>query len=121
MIENSEPHGDSEETSALLLLARNQETRLAKLEETQKKTLFARLTEDAGAIALLLGLLLTVTSLYNILVTQPAADRIADISAFNKAVIAATERQQQVLKFRLLSKICGRSRARVERQVYDRA
>jgi hypothetical protein len=78
------------------LLIENHEIRIAKLEGNNQKHIFRRLTENAGAIALFLGLVLTAVSLYDALVVKPEADRINRISQFNAAVNSAAKTQQEL-------------------------
>src|SRR5581483_2716720 len=75
--------------------------RLRKLEDGEKKTPFKRLLENAGACALLLGLVLTLFSLYDVLVAKPEADRISRISSFNEAVNAAAKKRQDLIRTEL--------------------
>jgi hypothetical protein len=77
-----------ESHDAILLTLKNQEGRIAKLEDTAQKTLFSKMTAIASATALFLGLGLTSVSLYDAFVTKPESDRIGRLSQFNEAINA---------------------------------
>jgi len=83
------------EAGAILLVLKNLEARLHKVEDP-KKTLFKKSTENAGAIALFLGLVLTFASLYDVFVIKPAADRLSALTQFNRAVSSAAQIRQEL-------------------------
>src|SRR5215467_15327376 len=88
----------------MLLLVGSLQARVKKLEGEGKKTLLKSITTSASTSALLLGLVLTFTSLYDALVTKPRADRVSRISQFNQAVNSASKVYQEVLQVKTLSK-----------------
>lgn len=59
---------------------------------------FKAFTDNAGAVALLLGVILSALSLYDILVRRPEADRIAAITQFNQAVNSAAKTRQELIQ-----------------------
>jgi hypothetical protein len=96
--------GDDSKTNSInaddtvLLMLKNQETRIESLESDSKKTSFKRLTESASASALFLGLVLTFVSLYDAFVTKPESDRINRLSQFNQAIISAVKTRQEFIQ-----------------------
>lgn len=84
----------SSSQEAILMVLKNLEARVDKLEGGAHKSLFGRVTENAGAVALFLGLVLTFASLRDVFVTKPEADRINAISQFNRAVGSAAQIRQ---------------------------
>jgi hypothetical protein len=80
------------------LVLRNLDTRLTKLEDGTKKSTLKKITENTGAIALFLGLVLSFASLYDVLVTKPEAERINTLSQFNRAVSSAAQIRQDLLQ-----------------------
>lgn len=83
---------------ALTLLVQSQERRITKIEDAGQKSTFKKLSENAGACALILGLILTFASLYDVFVTKPAAERIASLSQFNTTVNAAAKIRQELVQ-----------------------
>lgn len=82
---------------AVSVLLASLERRISDLEETTHKNPLKRLTENAGACALVLGLILTLASLYDVFVTKPAAERVANLSQFNAAVNSAAKTRQELI------------------------
>ncbi len=80
----------------LFLIIKDHQTRIAKLEDQGQKTFFKRITTSASTSALLLGLILTFASLYDVFVAKPEADRVSRIAAFNNAVNAAAKIRQDL-------------------------
>jgi hypothetical protein len=74
--------------------------RVAALERPDT-SFMKRLTENAGAIALFLGLVLTFASLYDVFFAKPAADRVEAIGKFNQAVNSAAQVRQEMLEMQL--------------------
>lgn len=83
---------------AILLMIKSQEARIAKLEDSNQKTLFKKMTASASASALVLGLVLSLISLYDIFVTKPEANRISKLSQFNQTVNSAAKTRQEILQ-----------------------
>jgi len=83
---------------------RELQRRVQKLEEEEKKTLLKRVVASASTSALLLGLVLTFASLYDVFIAKPAADRIARINQFNQAVGSAAKIRQELEQFQLQAK-----------------
>lgn len=54
--------------------------------------------DNAGAVALLLGVVLSLFSLYDILIRKPEADRISAITQFNQAVNSAAKTRQDLIQ-----------------------
>lgn len=90
------PAGDRPD--AVLMLIQGLDTRLKALEDTGKKSALKKLTENAGAVALVLGLILTFASLYDVFVRKPEADRISSLSQFNQAVNSAVKTRQELIQ-----------------------
>src|SRR5262245_54646410 len=67
---------DAQAKGHLYLLLANLCDRVSKIEEAGQKSALKKITENAGAVALFLGLVLTAASLYEVFVTRPRADRI---------------------------------------------
>ena len=84
----------------VLLTLESLHKRVAKLERPDTSFL-KRLTENAGAIALFLGLVLTFASLYDVFFAKPAADRVEAIGKFNQAVNSAAQVRQEMLEMQL--------------------
>ncbi len=57
-----------------------------------------KFTENAGAVALMLGLILSVISLYEVAVRKPEADRLAAIAQFNQTVNSAAKTRQELIQ-----------------------
>lgn len=57
-----------------------------------------RLSENVGAVGLVLGFILSMSSLYDVFVRKPEADRIEAISKFNQAVNSAAKIRQDLLQ-----------------------
>jgi hypothetical protein len=89
-------HDDGDERTTALL--KSLEARLTSLEDGREKSLFKRITQNASASALFLGLVLSAISLYDALVVKPEEARIARISQFNEAVNSAARMRQDMLK-----------------------
>jgi hypothetical protein len=87
--------------AALCLAARSLEARVVALETPEPKSPLKRITENAGAVALFLGLVLTFASLRDVFFTKPEADRVARASQFNQAVNSAAEIRQQVIEYQM--------------------
>lgn len=87
--------------AALLLAARSLEARVTALEKPEPKSVIKTLTENAGAVALFLGLVLTFASLRDVFFTKPEADRVARASQFNQAVNSAAEIRQEVIEYQM--------------------
>lgn len=82
---------------------RSLEARIVALEQRADRTALKRLTENAGAMALFLGLILTFASLYEVFVSKPEADRAARVSQFNSAVNSAAQIRQEITQFQMQS------------------
>jgi hypothetical protein len=83
----------------IVLALQSQEARLARLEEEgNHKGLFKKLVGNAGTVALLLGLVLTARSIYDVFVTRPEADRIERLSKFNEVVNSVAKKQQDMMQ-----------------------
>lgn len=91
-------HRNAQALDRTVFALRLLERRISKIEDAGNRSWLGRLTEDAGAIALFLGLVLSVASLYDILVRKPEADRLDAISKFNAAVNSAAQVQQEVVQ-----------------------
>lgn len=87
----------SQDESTIIAMQKYLELRVSKLEEKDKKSPIKMLTENAGAVALILGLILTIVSLYDVFITKPNADRINAISQFNQVVNSVAKIRQDVL------------------------
>ena len=92
--------GHPTQRDLLLLTLESLHKRVAALEDP-KKSPMKRLTENAGAIALFLGLVLTFASLYDVFFAKPAADRVDAIGKFNQAVNSAAQVRQEMLEMQL--------------------
>lgn len=90
-----------ESQDAILLALKHQEARIATLEKPVEKTLFKRLTENATAAALFLGLVLTFASIRDTFWTKPETDRVSRIGQFNQAVNSAAKRRQDLNQLQL--------------------
>lgn len=75
--------------------------RLVKLENEEQHSLLKRISENASAVALFLGLVLTAASLYDVFVAKPSAERIDALSKFNQAVNSTAEIRQEVIQAQL--------------------
>jgi hypothetical protein len=75
--------------------------RISKLEKDGDKSLLTKITTNASAVALFLGLVLTLASLYEVFVAKPKGDRIAALSKFNQAVNSAAKTRQEVTRQQL--------------------
>ncbi len=88
-------------TQALLAMFRSLDDRIGKLEAGGEKSLLKKISENAGLVALFLGLVLTIASLHDVLVTKPEAERINSISQFNKAVSTAAQIRQELMQMQV--------------------
>ncbi len=79
-------------------LLKDLDRRIARLEEGGKKSLLKKISENAGLVALFLGLVLTLASLRDVFVTKPETDRINALSQFNKAVSSAALIRQELFQ-----------------------
>lgn len=84
----------------LLLLLESLDQRLKKVEQPEK-SLLKLITDNAGAAALFLGLVLTFASLYDVFIAKPAADRVEALGKFNQAVNQAAQVRQEMLELQL--------------------
>jgi hypothetical protein len=80
-----------------MLALQSQEARIKALEKPPERSLLKRLSENATAVALFLGLVLTFGSLRDTFWTKPEADRISRISQFNQAVNSAAKLRQELI------------------------
>ena len=60
--------------------------------------LLKRFSENTGAVALALGLILSIASLYDVFIRKPEADRINALSQFNQAVSSAAKTRQELIQ-----------------------
>lgn len=74
------------------------DARIAKLEDGGQKSIFKKITQNASAGALFLGIVLSGISLYDALVVKPELARVNRISQFNQAVNSAAKTRQDLLK-----------------------
>jgi hypothetical protein len=88
-------------TAAVVVALQGLERRVTALEKPEPRSPLKRLTENAGAVALFLGLVLTFASLREVFFTKPEADRVARASQFNQAVNSAAEIRQQVIEYQM--------------------
>jgi hypothetical protein len=82
--------------AAHLLLVKDIQRRLQKLESENKTTFVKRLTASASAVALMLGLILTLHAIYDAFWIKREADRIAAVTQFNQAVSSAAKTRQEL-------------------------
>jgi hypothetical protein len=92
------PNGSAD---ALLLLVGSLRARIEKLEGEGAKTLLKTITTSASTSALILGLVLTFSSLYDVFIAKPEADRISRISQFNQAVNSAAKTRQELVQLQM--------------------
>ncbi|HYC54638.1 MAG TPA: hypothetical protein VEL28_06850 [Candidatus Binatia bacterium] len=93
-----EPDNRPTAKSALFLLVTDLDRRVVRLEEDGEKSVFKRVVESTGAVALFLGLVLTGSSLYEVFVTKPQADRVERLSKFNEAINSAVQTSQELIQ-----------------------
>lgn len=91
-------HITQDDKNAILTHQKHLESRIAKLEAEGKKSSLKALTDDMGAVALILGLILTLASLYDVFIAKPKADRISAISHFNEAVNSVAKLRQDIVE-----------------------
>src|SRR5882757_3869287 len=91
------PHSPKREEDLMLLTLEGLDARVAQLESTPKSP-FKRLTENAAAVALFLGLAITVSSVYDTFVSKPRQDEIARLSQFNQALNSAASTVEDLIK-----------------------
>ncbi|MBQ0960569.1 hypothetical protein KAK06_16565 [Ideonella sp. 4Y11] len=89
---------DRRGSESLLILIKMLDERLDALERQDRGSMLKRLTENAGAVALALGLILTCASLYDVFVRKPEADRISTLAQFNQAVNSAVKTRQELVQ-----------------------
>jgi hypothetical protein len=92
--ENSPPSADN--FQGLAIAVQGLQSRVDHLEAGGDKSLFKRLTENASAAALLIGLALTVAQVRETFFSKPEADRISQLSAFNQAVGEVARLRQEL-------------------------
>jgi hypothetical protein len=99
MTSSSENHANDLDGEALLLptALKSLEARISRLECAPKSRLKS-LTENAGVAALILGLVLTISSLYDVFFAKPESDRIQRIGQFNEAMHSAVLDREEQLK-----------------------
>jgi hypothetical protein len=85
----------------VLLIMRDQQNRIEKLEKDNNTNMLKKLTASASASALFLGLVLTLASLYDVFVAKPQAERVARISQFNQTVNAAVKLGQDLAEIKI--------------------
>lgn len=71
-------------------------TKEKEIHET--RGLLKRFSENTGAVALALGLILSMASLYDVFIRKPEADRINALSQFNQAVSSAAKTRQELIQ-----------------------
>lgn len=101
MSEATGPAEATDFTDPILVALKSQEARITALENPTHKSFFKRLSENASAAALFLGLVLSFGSLRDTFWTKPEADRISQVSQFNQAVNAAAKLRQDILTSQL--------------------
>ncbi len=69
-----------------------------KRQPLSDKAPFKRFSENAGLVGLVLGLVLSASSLYDVFVRKPDADRISAISQFNQTVNSAAKIRQDLIQ-----------------------
>lgn len=72
--------------------------RLEKLESAEKKSLLKTITTSASTSALFLGLIITLTQVYDVVFLKPEADRISRITQFNQAVGSAAKIRHELVQ-----------------------
>lgn len=70
--------------------------RAKRLRDSGLWTKFKILSENSGAVGLVLSLVLACLTLYDVLVSKPAAERIVALTQFNQAVSAAAKIRQDL-------------------------
>lgn len=71
---------------------------LSETRDSQTAKPFKAFSENAGLVALTLGLILSIISLYDVLIRQPEADRINAIAQFNQTVNSAAKIRQELIQ-----------------------
>lgn len=89
---NSKPERSQQRTRPLQRLRE----RANRLGDSGLWTKFRTLSENSGAVGLMLSLVLACLTLYDLLVSKPAAERIVAITQFNQAVSAAAKIRQDL-------------------------
>jgi hypothetical protein len=98
---------ESEDKASLKFISISLESlhqRVKKIEEFDGKSSLKRLTDNAGAVALFLGLVLSIASLYDVAVTKPHAEKISSITQFNAAVSSAAKVRQELIELQYQTK-----------------
>lgn len=95
--------GETVGLGAARFVIKDLQRRVQQLEGDSKKSLLKIVTTSASTSALLLGLILTLTTLYDVFVSKPAANRVARINQFNQAVNSAAKTRQELAQLQIQS------------------
>ena len=79
------------------------DARLKQLEKPEGKTSFGKIQKRMSFIALVVGILLSAISLFDVFWSKPRDARIRDIEEFNKAVNAVANLRQNMIQVRYQS------------------
>lgn len=84
--------------SSRLHLTRWSSRRINRIRGQEEKSLLKRFSENLGAVGLVVGLILSAASLYDVFIRKPEADRISALSQFNQAVSSAAKTRQELIQ-----------------------
>lgn len=104
--EDADAEASADGTQAVPLLVTTLssfDARLKHLEQPRPKTVFDRIQKNASFLALLIGIVLSLISLFDIFWNKPRESLRRDIDAFNESVTAVAQLRQQLIQSSLQS------------------
>jgi hypothetical protein len=97
-------HGTASDHDSLVASTLNAfDARLKQLEKPEEKTRLARIQKNASFVALVVGILLSVISLFDVFWSKPREALFRDIEEFNKSVNAVANLRQNMIQVQFQS------------------
>jgi|GEM_PF-6811572 len=94
---SAQNHSTASNTESLVASTLNAfDTRLKQLEEPEEKTLISKIQKNASFAALIIGILLSLISLFDIFWNKPQEALFRDTEEFNKSVNAVANLRQNI-------------------------
>ena len=93
-----EAEGAADEPKLLSATLNAFDARLEQLEKSEEKTVLARFQKKASFIALMVGILLSLVSLFDVFWNKPREAHFRDMEEFNKAVNAVANLRQTMIQ-----------------------
>lgn len=98
----AQAHGEASDRILATTLS-SLDARLKHLEQPRPKKVFERMQKNASFLALIIGIVLSLISLFDIFWNKPRESLLRDIDEFNKSVNAVANLRQQMIQSSLQS------------------